>query len=201
MRETYQENVVSIVPCSGDASSISGTGVIINAKGWTLTAYHLVDFFRENPSLLDQHRIKRGDGSLYEIDPSFFAWDDDYDLALVRIKHSVSGLPDITIRQQDLPLDERLRYYSFAGGRVIQEHGGRVIVCSQDVRIASRGQEKIRRDSFVFAGRAEVGYSGSPLFANGELSGLLFGADDQGHVFATKARYIAALVEYSKRTK
>lgn len=201
MNEKYQQNIVSIVPKRENPAVTPGTGIIMNARGWTLTTYHLVDFLHKDPALLDQHRIKRGDGTLYEIDPSFFAWDDDYDLALLKTKHPVFGLPDVPIRQQDLRLDEMLRYYSFAGGREIQEHKGKVVVCSEDILIRGKDKEKIRRDSVVFAGRAEVGYSGSPLFANGELSGLLFGADNQGHVFATKARYIAALIEYARQNK
>ena len=195
--KAYRKNLVSIVPANSEII-IGGTGIILNEGGFVLTALHLVQCFQRKRELVSQYRMKREDAIQYAIDPSFFAWDEEHDLAILRAMEEIRYIDPIKIASREPIENEDLLYYSFPNGGRIVETRGRVKTPSEDVYLSSSGQEKRRKDSLVFSGRADFGYSGSPIFTSDGLLAVLFGGDAQENILATKSSYVRTLIECAR---
>lgn len=189
-----QENLVQIAFRGTEGG---GAALLLNAEGFVLTCYHLVRHLRTEAHLLERSCI-RIDGQEAAIDPTFFAWDEAYDLALLRALGDYTK-PTIAFAEQQASWAENLCYYPFVQGR-LQKLEGRVVFGSYNV-IMHKGnppRETIRLDAFVVEGEGKMGYSGSPFFRGRELVGILFGGTDPGEnrsIYATKSRYARTLVQ------
>ncbi|MSR85954.1 serine protease [Candidatus Woesearchaeota archaeon] len=181
-RDLLEQNCVSI---HDPSIPIAATGFLLNTFGFVLTCLHVVDHFLSNPQKVRDYRVKERDGSLSEIDPSFFAYDQENDLAILRARRGTTRVPRVYFSKRELTPGEDLHYYSFKGENPVY-HLGKV-------------QDTSEPGIFTFSGYGEPGYSGSALFDNqGKYVGTLFGkvqVNGKLHIRARKAHIPYSLVE------
>lgn len=191
-RESLEKNLVSIID---ERTGEGGTGILLNEYGLILSCLHLVDHFRKDVRNIEEHRVVYADKSKWRIDNTFFAYDEEHDLALLRGLKRVEDIAPVVFNEAELELDEIVSYCSFVDGKIIEKHEGRVYWDSYDVHFPN----KSRLDSLAIDGQAGRGFSGSPVFDNNaQMAGILFGGcvldDGQEIAFVTKSIYIKQLI-------
>jgi len=193
----FKRNVVSIVHRK---SHMGGTGILLNREGFLLTALHLVDHLRADRYHMKDYIVRDTEKKESILDPSFFAWEEDYDLAILRTLGDYDSLPSISLATRQPNEGEKVTYFPFPNGREALALEGVVEERSCDIEIQKRnGSSYLRKDSFVFQGRGDINYSGTGIFSKeGEYLGTLFSGENPGRsstMCAIKSDYARRLIQ------
>ncbi len=198
----FQKNVVSLIH---NRSQMGGNGILLNKEGFILTSLHLVDHLQRDRYQMRDYIIRDTKKRESSLDQSFFAWDKDYDLAILRTLKSADDLLTIPLGVRYPKPDERVIYFPFPNGRESLALDGVVEDPSCDIEIIKDEDtpKLLRRNSFIFTGKGDINYSGSSIFSHkGELLGTLFGGEIPGRnstLFAINVIYARRLVQYIRR--
>ncbi len=193
---SIEENIVSIV---NTTISQGGTGLLLNNEGFVLTCLHLVGHLQRERHLIRSYVIRDSQKQDFPLDPTFCAWDEEHDLALVRVLRPSSFVRTIPIAQRDPQQGEQVSYHPYPHGRYSFSLDGVIQDASADIQVQKNDESVMRRDSFVCKGRGEIGFSGAPIMSQrGEFLGNLFAGQNPGEdssIFCTKGKYIHALIQ------
>ncbi len=196
--QDFQRNVVSLVH---KGSQMGGTGILLNREGFLLTSLHLLNHLRSERYRMRDYIVRDIEGRESALDPSFFASEEDYDLAILRTFGDHDSLPTIPLGFRDPDEAEKLVYFPFPNGREALMLEGLVEESSCDIEVVkTKGEDgPLRRDCFVFQGKGDSNYSGTGIFSNqGEYLGTLFSGDNPGRsstMYAIKSAYARRLVQ------
>jgi S1-C subfamily serine protease len=203
-----QDPRINIISILDKRNNQGGTGILLNKYGFILTSFHLVNEFKQDRSSVHRYYIRDISDHFHRIDPSFFAYDPQHDLALIRALNIPSSTFSIPISTQPLHLSDMIRYIAFVDGIDITSHVGEIKSTSHNVHYP----HKIILDAIAFSGQAQRGYSGAPLFNDqNHIIGNLFGGgyldeslreqenesddEDEEVNFGTKGIYIEKLLQ------
>ncbi|GEM_PF-5518366 len=207
-------NLVSLID---KQTQQGGTGLLLNKYGFVLTSYHLVNQFKKNHSSKYHYHIQDSSHRAHSIDPSFFAYDQTHDIAIIRALGTPQSTSSIAISNNHLQLSQLICYIAYVDGINISRHLGQIKSTSYDVHY----EHKTILDAIAFSGEGQRGFSGAPLFNHqNHLVGNLFGGgylddeynnenecnhnnnendedenNDEELNFGTKAIYITKLIQ------